>query len=340
MRKHSFLLISILTLFSALNYGMNVLMISPSTQPSTFDGNAMTIDYHIVVNSTNGDQKLIKELITDTFNEIDQIYNKWNPDSEISRINRSRAYEVISISPELEHFLHLTNTMVEMSGGRFDPSIEPLLQIWKDHLEIGKVPSTTEIEAILPAVGWSHLHFAEGKIFKEHDKTSLDFGGIAKGYCVDLLIERIVEAGFDHVLVEWGGEIRAHGRYSEERPWKVFVSGIDDMDPQHAFAQINLENQSVATSGDYIQKWSVLQNDKEIVYFHIIDPRTAKPLESTQSSVASATVVAPTCLLADVLAKSAMMHPSLLEARAWADEMSKRYPNIKFWLFSRENENL
>jgi len=307
-------------------------------QPYTFDGNEMTIDYHIVVNMSRREQHLVKEIISDTFLEIDQIYNNWNERSEVSKINRLNAYETISLSPQLEHFLQLTEKIVKLSEGRFDPTIAPLQQIWKDHLEKGEIPIQEEINEILPCIGWDHLHFGKGKIFKDNSKTSLDFGGIAKGYCVDLLLERIVAAGFDHVIVEWGGEIRAHGRRSAKHPWNVIVGGFDEMNSQNAIAQIILDNQSIATSGDYIQKWSVQKNGGEIVYFHIINPQTAKPLESTLVSVASATIVAPTCMVADGLTKAVMMHPSLSEAKEWADKMNRLDPTIKFLLFSRERD--
>lgn len=325
-------------LFGSLCYGIS-LSIGAPIQSYTFYGNKMTIDYLIVVNLSQKDyqtdQQLIQEIITDTFSDVNRIYNKWNPESEVSRINRLKAYETISLSPELEHFLHLTEKIVKQSDGRFDPTIEPLQQIWKSHLECCTIPNQKEINEILPCVGWNHLHFGHGKIFKDHGKTSLDLGGIAKGYCVDLLVERIVAAGFNDVLVEWGGEIRAHGRHSGERQWRVNISGLDE-DSQDAIAQISIDNQSIATSGDYIQKWSVQQDGNEIIYFHIIDPRTARPLESTQSSVASATVMAPTCMMADGLTKAVMMHPSLSEAKEWAEEITRQNPNIKFWLFSRE----
>lgn len=307
-----------------------------SAQSCTFDGNEMTIDYHIVVNMAQKDEEKVKEIIANTFQEIDRIYNKWNPNSEISRINRLEAYETISLSLQLEYFLRLTEKMVEQSEGRFDPTVEPLQKIWKDHLERGIIPSQERIDEILPAIGWKNIHFGKGKIFKDQSKTSLDFGGIAKGHCVDLIVEKIVAAGFNDVLVEWGGEIRVHGRQSVERPWSVMVSGLDEMDSRSVIAQMSLDNQSIATSGDYIQNWSIQQDGYEVVYFHIIDPRTAKPLESTSSSVASATVIAPTCLMADALAKAAIMHSSFSAAKEWVDEMNRRNPDIKFLLFSRE----
>lgn len=315
------------------------LFTSSSNPICTFDGNVMTIDYHILVDVPQNEQQQIQEIINNTFREIDQIYNKWNKESEIAKINQLRANEVIEISPELEDFFELTEVIVKLSEGRFDPTIEPILQLWKDHLEMGTVPNNAEIAKVLPAVGWKNLHYGHGKFFKDHDKTSLDLGGIAKGYCVDLLVERIVAAGHANVLVEWGGEIRTHGRHSTVRPWKVFVARLNDLDPQNAIAQLDLYDESIATSGDYIQNWSVREKDSETIYFHIIDPRTARPLESTLTSVASATVIAPTCVLADALATVAMMHSSLEDARLWAEQISKQDPNIKFWLVSRNESS-
>ena len=332
-----FKFLTVLSFIALSYYGVYISNIR-TVLPQAFDGNEMTIDYHIVVNSIENDQQLISAIINDTFREIDRIYNNWNPNSEVSKINRLKAYEIISISPELDYFLHLTERIVKLTEGRFDPTIAPLHEIWKNHLQRGETASQGEIDNILPAVGWHHLYLKEGKIFKDHSKTSLDLGGIAKGYCVDLLVERIVKAGFNDVLVEWGGEIRAHGRHSTQRPWNIFVGRLNDIKPQNAIAKITLENQSVATSGDYIQNWSIKQNGVETIYFHIIDPRTGKPLESTLSSIASATVMAPTCLLADALAKGAMIHASLPEAREWANELSGQDSNLKFWLFTREEE--
>lgn len=311
---------------------------SDSPQWHSFDGNAMTLDYHIMVNLNVKDQKKLNEIISSTFREIDCIYNKWNPDSEISKINQLKAHEIISISSELENFLSMTENIVKLSQGRFDPTIEPLQQLWKDHLKEGLIPCYADIQSILPAVGWHKLHFGQGKFFKDHNDTSLDLGAIAKGYCVDLLVERIMQVGYGDVFVEWGGEIRANGMNPQKQPWSIFIGRFDDVDARNAIAQINIHNQSVATSGDYLQNWSIYKDGSKSVFFHIIDPFTAKPLESTLSSVASATVLAPTCFLADALATVAMMHTSLADAKKWAEEINKNNPEIKFWLISREEQ--
>lgn len=306
----------------------------------------MTIDYRVVVGGSNSKSgvlglsprqgEVVEQIIAETFDEIDRVYNNWNPDSEVSRFNRLRGGEEMVISDAFENFLRETDKMVIVSEGRFDPSIVPLQKIWKEHLDKGSVPTEDEIAEVLPAVGWHRIQFGNGKIVKEDDRTSLDLGGIAKGYCVDLLVERIVEAGFNHVMVEWGGEIRGHGHHPENRAWSVYIGCLDDENPENAIGEVELKNQSIATSGDYIQNWSVSHHGKETVYFHIIDPRTGRPLESNSHTIASATVLAPTCLFADALAKGAIMQPSIQEAEHWALSVKTEYPDIQFWFFARE----
>lgn len=301
-----------------------------------FDGYAMTIDYHIVVKGRNEDRERIKTWISDVFCEINRVYNNWNPDSEIALINRLEAYQTVCLSASLKHFLAKTDEMVRLTQGAFDPSIAPLLALWKKYLEQGLEPPTEELQMILPAVGWEHFHVSDGQLFKDHSLSSLDFGGIAKGYCVDLIVEKLMQEGFQDVLVEWGGEVRAHGSPSKMRPWKVAVTELEEEIQSDAAFEIALEDQALATSGDYIQKWSVPREGKEITYFHIVDPRSKRPLQSKPESVGSATVMAPNCLLADVLAKAAMIQKDLSEAKIWANDMHQQKENVQIWLLSRE----
>lgn len=301
-----------------------------------FNGNAMTIDYRVIIGHPllQNEKNQIEDIVNQTFKEIDDVYNKWNPESEISKINQSKKGVIIPLSEKLEKFLYLTDSVVKLTKGRFDPTIEPLQQLWKTHLQRGEIPSEQKVQEILPAVGWKKIHYGNGTFYKDHDKTSLDLGGIAKGYCVDLLLENLVNAGFKNVFVEWGGEIRVSGKHPDDRPWSVFITGLYDVDPNNALAYINLDNQAVATSGDYLQNWKIEKDGVETIYFHIIDPITGSPLIAA-SNVASATVVADTCVLADALATVALMHPSLEAAQQWADEISKDNKDIKFWLYSR-----
>lgn len=304
-----------------------------------FSGNAMTIDYKIIVGAklTQEQKKQLFQSINATFDEINAIYNKWNPESELSHLNRLPAGKPWPISPQLENFLQSTGEIVKLTQGRFDPTIEPVQQLWKEKLRQGIIPSENEIQALAPAVGWEKIHFDRGFFWKDHDKTALDLGGIAKGFCVDLLVESINALGFADVYVEWGGEIRASGQHPDKRPWKIFISRMGDADPKNAIDVLSLTDQAIATSGDYLQFWIVKgPGNENVTYFHIMDPRTLHPLISAPASVASASVLAPTCLLADGLATAVMMFDSVEEAQAWAETIRRELPKTRFWIASRE----
>lgn len=301
-----------------------------SDKITLFTGNAMTIDYRIIVgkNLSPHDIEKIEQTIQHIFVNVNHVYNKWNPHSEISLLNRLKAGVKVKLSSELEQFLHKTGELVAITEGRFDPTIEPIQQLWKSYLNRGEIPSEAEIEAIRPAVGWENILIEDGMFSKRHDLTSLDLGGIAKGYCVDLLVEEIVKLGYPDVYVEWGGEIRAAGKHPDNRPWRIFISRFGNTDPEQAIAKVDLIDQAIATSGDYLQNWEV----NGIKYFHIFNPKTFRPLVATSNSVASASVLAPTCMFGDGLATAAMMFSDINEAQTWLLNIQEQYPDIQFWL--------
>lgn len=291
----------------------------------------MTVPYRILIacDCRQEDIKTVKAIAASTFDEIDRIYNKWNPASELSAINAGAGNMPLKLSSELYSFFQLTDRFVHETRGKFDPTVEPVQKIWKRAFEAGRLPEQEEIAIGASSVGWDKISIKDGAFVKHGNAVQLDFGGIVKGFTVDMLVQRYNAAGYMNVFVDWGGEIRTSGRHPDNRPWKVCISRLGDPDPSAAFAILDMEDAAVATSGDYLQQWTV---GKE-TYFHIIDPATLRPLQATHSSIASVTVMAPTCVEADVLATTAMLFPSVAEAEEWA----ARYPHARFWIFSRES---
>lgn len=294
---------------------------------TSFSGNAMTIDYRVQIGHplSSRDIANVEKIIASAFHEVNDIHNKWNPNSEISRLNRLQAFEKAPLSPELFSLLQLADRIHRLSYGRFDPTIEPLQQLWKTKI----TPNPSDIEKITPSIGWSKVHFDESGFWKEHELTMLDLCGIAKGHLVDLLLERLVSAGYLNSYVEWGGEIRAHGEHPLGRPWTIFISQLGDFDPSRAIATVELRNQAIATSGDYEQYWEFAGKR----YFHVMNPLTLAPLESKEHSIASASVEAPCCALADGLATAALFFENESAAKAWLDEVSQKLNlPLKYWI--------
>ena len=297
----------------------------------------MTMNYKIIAgNSVDQSQNdIIRNLISKTFDEIDAIYNKWNPNSEISALNRLEKKTVVPISKEIEAFLIETKKLVFLSNGLFDPTIEPLQKLWKEHLKINTVPSKTEIEEKMQVVGFDKIHIENGTFFKDFDETSLDLGGIAKGYAVDLLTSRLNDLGYENTFVEWGGEIKATGKHPNNRPWHIFISRFQNTNSEDAIAHLDLENEAIATSGDYLQNWTIEKDQTKKTYFHIVHPKTGYLAEIGKNSIASASVVAKSCLVADALATTLMLFDDSDEATKWIEGVKEHYFGIKVWIVTR-----
>lgn len=310
---------------------------NPKVPLTSISGNEMTIDYTIKIGKLLTDEEVheIQKIIAVAFQEVNDTHNKWNPNSELSQLNQLPAFEKVPISKELYSLLQLADRLNVLSMGRFDPTIEPLQQLWKGALVKGHPPTEDEIERIKPAIGWANVHFDEHTFWKEHSLTSLDLCGIAKGHLVDIIIERLEMAGYKDVFVEWGGEIRANGKHPSSRPWTIFISQFGDSDPRRAIAIIALTNESIATSGDYAQFWECQTADGIKRYFHVMNPLTLSPLEMDEKNIASASVIAPSCALADGLATSALFFDDEKKANDWLTEIKQEFPNIKYWVKSR-----
>jgi len=299
----------------------------------------MTMQYKIMVAGDLLDSialKTIEKCIEDTFSEVNQIYNKWNPDSELSKLNQLQAHQKQPLSPQLYKLLVLTDTVHSLTNGKFDPTIEPLQSLWKKYLKLNQTPSPEELNVLKSALGWQKIHFDANYFWKDHSLTSLDLSGIAKGYCIDLLTERICDLGYQDVYVEWGGEIRTVGSHPADRPWRIFISGLQSSDPANAMHVLDLSNEAIATSGDYLQYWN-LKNPEglETKFFHIFDLETLSPLKQGAHTIASASVCAQSCALADGLATAAMMFDDVEKAKDWLHGLKEMNPQLKFWLYTR-----
>ncbi len=314
---------------------------SPAPHPpvTKFTQTVMTIEYHITIGDPLTDQKKtnVEQIIAATFKEINVLYNKWNPESELSQINRLPAHTPLTLSPELYQFLLRLGIFVQLSEGRFDPTVEPLQNLWKESLERGVQPSDEEIDALKPCIGWHTLHLADGTVWKEDGRTQLDLGGAAKGLCVDLLIDRLHAAGLDNLFVEWGGEMRTLGIHPSGRPWHVYITHLANPDPAAAIAHLDLAGQALATSGDYFQQWTIKTTEgKGLTYCHIFNPLTLTPLVVRPGSVASASLLARDCVTADALAKVLMLFDTVDGAHAWLDCVQGQFPELSCWLATHE----
>lgn len=225
--------------------------------------------------------------------------------SEISRFNRHRATDWRPVSPQLAHVTAAALALAEQSGGVFDVTVGPLVQLWGFGPGADSTappqPSAAAIAAAQARVGHRKLRArtAPPALRKLHPELILDLSAIAKGHAVDALAGHLAGRGLGDFLVDIGGEIRTRGAGPAGRPWRVAVER-----PRRGARAVHTVltpgDNAVATSGDYRnfrerggRRWS-----------HIIDPRSGRPVGHATASV---TVVAADAMTADGLATALLV---------------------------------
>lgn len=229
--------------------------------------------------------------------KLDYSMSTYKPNSELNRLNRSLPGETFALSPELYEVLDLSRQVYDMTGGAFDPSVGPLVDLWGFGPQVfaNRVPADAEILALRQRSGFDKIELdTSGATATRTSEIALDLSAIAKGYAVDEIAEFLMARGISDFLVEVGGELRLSGRNAQGELWKVAVER-----PQLVQGDIHsvlvLTDRGLATSGDYR---NYFEQDGQR-YSHTIDPRTGYP---TSHQLASVTVIARTAAQADGLA--------------------------------------
>ncbi len=233
------------------------------------------------------DKAALAEAAAQAFEEIDHLddeMSNYKPQSELSRINRDAAQRPVAVTPELFNLILYSQRASEASGGDFDITVGPLMQLWGFFRGQGRLPTQQEISQVRKRIGYQHVHLDAGRhtIHFDVDGVSLDLGGIAKGYAVDRAAEILRAHGVTSALISSGSSsIYALGSPPGERGWKITVR--DPYRRDETADVLRLQNFALSTSGSY-EKFFVIDGK---IYCHIMDPHTGWPVQNMLSAVAA-----------------------------------------------------
>lgn len=222
---------------------------------------------------------------------VDSLMSNWTQTSEVARINRMAAKEVVVVHPEVATVVALAERVTRESDGAMDITVEPLVRLWGFLGGPRRVPTRAEVTKALASVGSDKVRFNfEKKTIRFIDpNTKIDLGGIAKGYGVDRVADGLRRAGTKAALIDLSGNMVALGDAPGKTGWTV---GIRDPSGRLPYlGTIRLHDEAISTSGNYEQFVDVDGRR----YGHIIDPRTGWPAEG----LASVTVVSARAELCD-----------------------------------------
>ena len=250
-----------------------------------------------VVNLTvvGEDEAAAKTAVTTTLDHMSQletILSRHQANSQLSQLNQNGRFD----QPDAALVIVLNQALAisTLSAGAFDVTVKPLVDLYQDYQTRNELPPETAVLATLPLINYQNLTISSKQIAFTQPGMAVTVDGIGKGYIVDEGTAVLREHGFTNVLVEAGGDLLASGQKNPETNWQI---GIQSPRQKQLLAKFGVENQAVATSGDYLQAYS-----PDLRYHHILDPHTGY----SAPSLASATVVAPSAMVADGLATAVM----------------------------------
>jgi thiamine biosynthesis lipoprotein len=240
------------------------------------------------------------EIAFEEISRVEGLLSKYRPDSEISLLNAGGKKKV---SAEVYALLSRCADLSRLSSGAFDITVEPLVRLWGFRDRKFNVPSAGRIAGVLPSIGSEKIvfHPDDNMIEFSSEGMSVDLGGAGKGYALDCAAAELAKSGIRDFLLNAGGQIRCAGRKPGGEPWRI---AIKDPRGRGVLKEIQLEEGSIATSGDYEQFFMAGEESGSDTgraakrYSHIIDPRSGYPADS---GIISVTIFAPDGLTADVL---------------------------------------
>jgi thiamine biosynthesis lipoprotein len=237
------------------------------------------------------------------------------------------------VSPRFAALARFALDLARQSDGVFDPTLGPLVKLWKFHDgERRKTPpEEAEIAAARARTGWRQVRVSgDGRLTKERAGLELDFNAFAPGFASDEVAGLIAAMGITNCFVEIGGEVRATGRNPNGERWRI---GLDQPVPgaepgARLEGVLLIDEGAVATSGGYR---NFVASGKTGGWTHIFDPREGRPVPRPRTSV---TVVAPDCRTADALSTTLFV----LGPDAGLPWLAKHYPQADALFVAAEDD--
>jgi len=229
------------------------------------------------------------------FSEIDRLMSDYREDSELTAINRRAAHEAVPVSAPMMAVLQAAVRVSGISDGAFDVTVGPLVRLWGFKDKRAHVPTAAELAAVRPLVDYHTIALDEraGTVRFAREGVSIDLGGIAKGFAVEVAAGSLQRRGLAG-MIDAGGNQFVVGLPPGKSAWTF---GIGDPDRRgQLLGVVKVTSGAVSTSSNA----SNFLVAGERSYGHLLDPRTLQPSEAALS----VTILSPDGTLSDALSKA------------------------------------
>jgi len=268
------------------------------TENKPFSGSRMRflMNTFCRIEAEGQDAVLLEEGIEEAFAQvrrIEKLLSRFRDDSQVYRINKSACSYPQTIDEELFFLIRDCLRFSQESGGAFDITIAPLMDLWRSAKKEGPLPLDEAIRALLGGIGYQKVILDENNrsIFFKSPQLKIDLGAVGKGYALDRAVEVLKNKNIAKARLDFGG----HLYYLDCPQADAEPIGIrNPFQPQELITSITLKNQSVSTSANYERNFEI----RGCVYGHLIDPLTGYPVDS---GILSVSVISDSAIASDVL---------------------------------------
>jgi FAD:protein FMN transferase len=227
---------------------------------------------------------------------LDEVLSNYKPESELSQLNRNGHFRRIKVSSDLYDVIEESAKYSKLSGGKYDITVAPLVDMWKAALLGNRAPTETEQQKLLECVGYEKIELIPPGTVEFHSPCMrIDVGSIGKGYALDRAVEVLRAAGIKNALLDAGqSSIYGMGVPPGKKAWEVHLR-----DPSNRVDPVVMLRDNSASTSEQTAS-SLLGNENA---GHIIDPANGKPLETKYAF----SIVAKTGTASDALSTTLLL---------------------------------
>jgi FAD:protein FMN transferase len=243
-------------------------------------------------------ERLVERALAEV-HRLEQVFSLYREDTALVALNRHGI--LVAPPADLIAVLAECRRCWELTGGAFDPTVQALWILYRDHFSRADAdpqgPKERELHRALERVGFGQVTFDANRIVLPRRGIGLTLNGIAQGYVTDRVVDILRAGGIVSSLVDMG-EPRVVGFRPSGEPWRV---GISDPDrPERIGETLEVADQAVATSSAHGFRF-----DHQGRFNHLFDPRTGMSAELYHS----VTVTMPSGTAADALSTAFSLMP-------------------------------
>lgn len=231
---------------------------------------------------------------------IEKLLTTFSEKSQTNEINRNAGITPVVVDLEVFQLIQRANRISKITQGAFDLSYGSIdKSLWNFDITMKTLPSVEIAKKSVRLINYNNIILDEKNttVFLKEKGMRIGFGGIGKGYAAEMAKRKLQELGVQNGIVNASGDLCTWGTQTNGKQWTVGIA--DPNEKIKSFAQMNISNKAIATSGNY-EKFITI-NDKK--YSHTINPKTGLPI----TGISSVTIICNNAEIADAMATPVMV---------------------------------